>query len=952
MLKPFNDDNRGFTLTELVITIGIIATLAGLGTVGISKVRGVNQQTKCVNNLRGISHALQLYYNDYRIFPEDGYPDDSTDTLPLSTELAGYISEKKTFVCPEDDDPFTTNNYASYDPYYVARKSQNQGEELVLACPRHKNAKSATNLFSIGSTEISNIDTVLANGQEIPPDGTTTERTISNINDEMVFADGSRAKITNTQAGYGVFLVQSVRLFDGTLYSVIRVEDEGTVDVQVTPGSKFEVVTPSVIIGVRGTHFDVVTTNQGNTTDVSLTSGTVIVNDRSTGKITTLTDGGVTDTTVDQPMHSHWHWHADGTQHSHEHFTSNWSHHGNPEAGKKAAGNGASIDSDGDGYSAAAGDCDDSDASINPSATDVPENGIDEDCDGQDAQIDPNDVDDDGDGYSENQGDCDDSKITVSPASQEICDGKDNDCDGSVDEGVTLNYYRDLDGDGYGDPYSDSITACEPPSQAYVTDNSDCDDNDPNRNPGATEIPNNNIDEDCNGLDGSDPECGNGIVETGEECDDGNLTNGDGCNSSCQDEGDIDDDGDGYTENQGDCNDSNVSIHPGAFEVFDAADNDCDSAIDEGLIDADGDGHAINILPIDSDDYAYTLGTDCNDADATINPGAAEVFDGIDNNCNVTIDEGFTDTDGDGYALEVDDCNDAVAAINPGIAEVFDGIDNNCNGTIDEGFTDADGDGYVLEINDCDDNDPNINPGMTEVLNNGIDDDCNVATPETPVLEFLGTEDYVAGGNNYVRYKLSITNRSIFPEDLFFLNSDLPPCGSNYNSSRTWVKIYNTEDGSYIYGYCAFTSPEQLSQIPFAVIQGGTPPAEVYVELQDRLESIIYTSNSVSIPDDDLDGDGFGKTTDCDDNDPNVNPGASETCDGKDNDCDGLVDEGLKTWYYYIDSDGDGYGDPYSGYIIACSPPSPDYVTNSLDLDDSDQYIGAPAESQPTDPAD
>ena len=152
---------------------------------------------------------------------------------------------------------------------------------------------------------------------------------------------------------------------------------------------------------------------------------------------------------------------------------------------------------------------------------------------------------------------------------------------------------------------------------------------------------------------------------------------------------------------------------------------------------------------------------DCDDDVAAINPGAAEVFDGIDNNCNGVVDEGFTDADGDGYFLEVDDCDDAdpnehpgqtwykdadndsysdgttntvsctrpagykvageltatsgdcdddVAAINPGAAEVFDGIDNNCNGVVDEGFTDADGDGYFLEVDDCDDADPNEHP--------------------------------------------------------------------------------------------------------------------------------------------------------------------------------------------------------------------------------------------------
>ncbi len=172
----------------------------------------------------------------------------------------------------------------------------------------------------------------------------------------------------------------------------------------------------------------------------------------------------------------------------------------------------------------------------------------------------------------------------------------------------------------------------------------------------------------------------------------------------------IDNDGDGFTENQGDCDDTNNAVYPDAPEIEDGLDNDCDGAIDEGFIDIDGDG--------------YTDDVDCNDNDALINPGATEIFDGVDNNCDGAIDEGFTDNDGDGYAQDIDDCNDNDALINPGAPEILDGEDNNCDGTIDEGLTDNDGDNYAQEIDDCNDNDALINPGATEILD-GVDNNCD-----------------------------------------------------------------------------------------------------------------------------------------------------------------------------------------------------------------------------------
>lgn len=130
----------------------------------------------------------------------------------------------------------------------------------------------------------------------------------------------------------------------------------------------------------------------------------------------------------------------------------------------------------------------------------------------------------------------------------------------------------------------------------------------------------------------------------------------------------------------------------------------------------------------------------------------------------------------------------------------------------------------------------------------------NTSTPTpvpaipTPELTLTGSETYEAGGEQWVRYNLSITNRAAFPADLFEPAPDLPPCGSNIEAARTWVNIYDAEDNSRLYGFCALSSPQSLNSIWFAIEQGVSPPEAVYVSLRDRKEDTTYLSNEIFLP--------------------------------------------------------------------------------------------------------
>ena len=432
---------------------------------------------------------------------------------------------------------------------------------------------------------------------------------------------------------------------------------------------------------------------------------------------------------------------------------------------------------------------------------------------------------------STSDADCDDANARSHGLLLEVCDGADNDCDGVTDEEtVVVAWYPDADGDGFGDPSADPVFACEPPD-GHALLPTDCDDTDPTRNPAAEELCNGR-DDDCDGFAGFEVRPGDyedddrdGVPDAacgGSDCNDRDPLAGpdvpelcDDVDNDCDGATDedvredlrwfVDQDGDGYGGGAGtasgcerpagsfvlrggDCVDDDATIGPAQVERCDGVDNDCDGRTDEDAAarvvydDDDGDGFG----DPSSARTACAVGDgeterpgDCDDADPRRFPGASELCDLVDQDCDTTIDEDaapldwYADADGDDYgdpggpapvascdaiagrAPNDLDCDDRRGDVSPEGTETCDGADEDCDGTIDEGpattyYRDADGDtvgtdtdtqlscgpapmGYVATAGDCDDTDPGRSPLRIERCD-GLDEDCDGAIDEGDMI--------------------------------------------------------------------------------------------------------------------------------------------------------------------------------------------------------------------------
>lgn len=111
-----------------------------------------------------------------------------------------------------------------------------------------------------------------------------------------------------------------------------------------------------------------------------------------------------------------------------------------------------------------------------------------------------------------------------------------------------------------------------------------------------------------------------------------------------------------------------------------------------------------------------------------------------------------------------------------------------------------------------------------------------------PVLYLVGQEHFMASGKQWTRYMYAVDNYNAYPNEMFAAAPELPPCGKNAKSSRTWVDFYD-QSGKRLYGFCAFTKAGDLNKIWFALEEDVIPPSWIYIELNDRKTSTKYKSN-------------------------------------------------------------------------------------------------------------
>jgi len=561
-------------------------------------------------------------------------------------------------------------------------------------------------------------------------------------------------------------------------------------------------------------------------------------------------------------------------------------------------GMGDACDADDDNdMSADEDDCKPLNPKVNPDALEVC-NGFDDDCDAivdegfpdsdSDALADCIDDDDDNDGFPDSS-DCAPTDAEIYPGAKEACDGVDNDCDYDIDE-----QFPDVDGDDVADCVDPDLDG-----DAIENDQDNC----PKAsNPGQEDADNDGYGDVC------DPDVdGDGIPDGTDNC--LNLFN--------PGQKDLDEDGTGDKCDQDIDGDDILNQEDNCHLVSNAGQDDQDEdgvgdACDE---DADGDG--------DPDE------TDCAPNDPYVHQSAEEECDFVDNNCNNLVDEGYPDSDADDIKDCVDpdddndgdpdltDCGPLDASVYSGAAESCNGFDDDCDGEFDEELgTISCGKGACEhEEPACKDGMPgSCDPfdGALEEMCDGVDNDCDGLTDED-----LGWE--TCGAGKCLHTIPSCEEGEPGKCDPFFGAVD-EKCDGQDNDCDGEVdeELGTTECGL---GECTHSVVNCKSGVPVVCdeFEGAVP------EICDGKDNDCDGDEDEDFPDldgdgavncldKDDDGDGDPDLTDCAPEDLLIHHGATEECDGVDNNCEGGVDEegaqGCQEYFSDVDWDGHGSGEP------------------------------------------